>query len=165
MSDELRLSQVEMRFIDHEEVSRRLTYEMCIPIVRQAMITFSRGDTKQLALDNNALLLTARRTPSFTMAAEVPQHAVSNVAARVSKDKRQSLAPGVRMALPSASELLSHGPEDDFVHVHILWLADGKGNGRCEGLRRNRGLIALANDIGDIPFCDAVRQLSSHRSR
>ncbi len=37
-----------MRFIDRDEVSRRLTYEMCIPIVREAMIAFSKGDTKQL---------------------------------------------------------------------------------------------------------------------
>jgi ornithine cyclodeaminase len=37
-----------MRFIDREEVSRRLTYEVCIPIVRDAMITFSRGATRQL---------------------------------------------------------------------------------------------------------------------
>jgi ornithine cyclodeaminase/alanine dehydrogenase-like protein (mu-crystallin family) len=37
-----------MRFIDREEVSRRLTYELCIPIVRQAMIALSRGETKQL---------------------------------------------------------------------------------------------------------------------
>jgi len=37
-----------MRFIDREEVARRLTYEMCIPIVRQAMMAFSAGETKQL---------------------------------------------------------------------------------------------------------------------
>src|SRR5580692_7197482 len=37
-----------MRFIDREEVARRLTYEMCIPIVRDAMIAFSRGQTRQL---------------------------------------------------------------------------------------------------------------------
>jgi ornithine cyclodeaminase/alanine dehydrogenase-like protein (mu-crystallin family) len=37
-----------MRFIDREEVARRLTYEVCIPIVRQAMIAFSKGETKQL---------------------------------------------------------------------------------------------------------------------
>jgi ornithine cyclodeaminase/alanine dehydrogenase-like protein (mu-crystallin family) len=37
-----------MRFIDREEVARRLTYEMCIPIVRQAMIALSCGETKQL---------------------------------------------------------------------------------------------------------------------
>jgi len=37
-----------MRFIDREEVTRRLSYEMCIPIVRDAMIAFSRGETKQL---------------------------------------------------------------------------------------------------------------------
>jgi ornithine cyclodeaminase/alanine dehydrogenase-like protein (mu-crystallin family) len=37
-----------MRFIDREEIARRLTYEVCIPIVRQAMIAFSRGETKQL---------------------------------------------------------------------------------------------------------------------
>jgi len=37
-----------MRFIDREEVARRLTYEVCIPIVRDAMIAFSRGQTRQL---------------------------------------------------------------------------------------------------------------------
>jgi len=37
-----------MRFIDREEVARRLTYEVCIPIVRQAMISLSKGETKQL---------------------------------------------------------------------------------------------------------------------
>jgi ornithine cyclodeaminase/alanine dehydrogenase-like protein (mu-crystallin family) len=37
-----------MRFIDRDEVARRLTYELCIPIVRDAMIAFSRGETKQL---------------------------------------------------------------------------------------------------------------------
>ncbi len=37
-----------MRFIDREEVARRLTYDVCIPIVRRAMIAFSRGETKQL---------------------------------------------------------------------------------------------------------------------
>jgi ornithine cyclodeaminase/alanine dehydrogenase-like protein (mu-crystallin family) len=42
------LSWTNMRFIDREEVARRLTYQRCIPIVRQAMIAFSRGETKQL---------------------------------------------------------------------------------------------------------------------
>ncbi|MGD0987021.1 MAG: ornithine cyclodeaminase family protein [Candidatus Sulfotelmatobacter sp.] len=37
-----------MRFIDREEVTRRLTYDVCIPIVRQAMIALSRGETRQL---------------------------------------------------------------------------------------------------------------------
>jgi len=37
-----------MRFIDREEVAKRLTYELCIPIVRDAMIAFSGGETKQL---------------------------------------------------------------------------------------------------------------------
>jgi ornithine cyclodeaminase/alanine dehydrogenase-like protein (mu-crystallin family) len=37
-----------MRFIDREEVARRLTYDVCIPIIRDAMIAFSRGDTRQL---------------------------------------------------------------------------------------------------------------------
>ncbi len=37
-----------MRFIDRDEVARRLTYEICIPIVRDAMIAFSRGETMQL---------------------------------------------------------------------------------------------------------------------
>lgn len=37
-----------MRFIDREEVKKRLTYERCIPIVREAMIAFSAGETKQL---------------------------------------------------------------------------------------------------------------------
>src|SRR5271170_5234392 len=37
-----------MRLIDREEVARRLTDEVCIPIVRDAMIAFSKGETKQL---------------------------------------------------------------------------------------------------------------------
>jgi ornithine cyclodeaminase len=37
-----------MRFIDQDEVARRLTYEVCIPIVREAMIAFSKGETRQL---------------------------------------------------------------------------------------------------------------------
>lgn len=37
-----------MRFIDREEVARRLTYDICIPIVRDAMIALSKGETKQL---------------------------------------------------------------------------------------------------------------------
>src|SRR3954471_2552153 len=37
-----------MRFIDRDEVSRRLTYDIFIPIVREAMIAFSCGETKQL---------------------------------------------------------------------------------------------------------------------
>jgi ornithine cyclodeaminase len=37
-----------MRIIDRDEVARRLTYEVCIPVVRQAMIAFSRGETRQL---------------------------------------------------------------------------------------------------------------------
>lgn len=36
-----------MRFIDQDEVRARLTYELCIPLVRQAMIAFSRGETRQ----------------------------------------------------------------------------------------------------------------------
>lgn len=36
------------RFIGREEIAQRLTYEICIPIVRDAMIAFSRGETKQL---------------------------------------------------------------------------------------------------------------------
>ena len=37
-----------MRFIDREEVRERLTYEVCIPLVRRAMIALSRGETRQL---------------------------------------------------------------------------------------------------------------------
>src|SRR3979411_1124165 len=37
-----------MRVIERDEVTRRLTYEACIPIVRQAMIDFSNGGTRQL---------------------------------------------------------------------------------------------------------------------
>jgi ornithine cyclodeaminase/alanine dehydrogenase-like protein (mu-crystallin family) len=37
-----------MRFIDREEVGKRLTYKMCIPIVRNAMMALSKGETKQL---------------------------------------------------------------------------------------------------------------------
>src|SRR5215472_5041237 len=36
-----------IRFIDREEVARGLTYERCIPIVREAMTALSRGQTKQ----------------------------------------------------------------------------------------------------------------------
>lgn len=37
-----------IRFIDRDEVARRLTYDISIPIVRDAMIAFSQGETKQL---------------------------------------------------------------------------------------------------------------------
>jgi ornithine cyclodeaminase/alanine dehydrogenase-like protein (mu-crystallin family) len=37
-----------MRVIEREEVARRLTYDLCIPIVRRAMIAFSKGETRQL---------------------------------------------------------------------------------------------------------------------
>jgi ornithine cyclodeaminase len=37
-----------MRFIDRDEVARRLTYKACIPIVRDAMLALSRGETLQL---------------------------------------------------------------------------------------------------------------------
>jgi ornithine cyclodeaminase/alanine dehydrogenase-like protein (mu-crystallin family) len=36
-----------MRVIEREEVAQRLTYEICIPIVRHAMIAFSKGETRQ----------------------------------------------------------------------------------------------------------------------
>jgi ornithine cyclodeaminase len=36
-----------MKVIEREEVARRLTYEVCIPIIRQAMIAFSKGETRQ----------------------------------------------------------------------------------------------------------------------
>jgi ornithine cyclodeaminase len=36
-----------MRVIEREEVARRLTYDLCIPIVRQAMMAFSQGETRQ----------------------------------------------------------------------------------------------------------------------
>ena len=37
-----------MMMIDRDEVRARLTYEVCIPIVRQAMIAYSAGETRQL---------------------------------------------------------------------------------------------------------------------
>jgi ornithine cyclodeaminase/alanine dehydrogenase-like protein (mu-crystallin family) len=37
-----------MRIIDRDEVRARLTYEACIPLLRRAMIAFSRGETRQL---------------------------------------------------------------------------------------------------------------------
>lgn len=37
-----------MRVIDQDEVRSRLTYDVCIPLVRDAMIAFSRGETRQL---------------------------------------------------------------------------------------------------------------------
>jgi ornithine cyclodeaminase len=42
------ISSSTIRFIDRDEVARRLTYERCIPIVRDAMIALSSGETKQL---------------------------------------------------------------------------------------------------------------------
>jgi len=36
-----------MRVIDQNEVREKLTYEVCIPLVRQAMIAFSKGQTRQ----------------------------------------------------------------------------------------------------------------------
>jgi ornithine cyclodeaminase len=36
-----------MLVIGREEVAEKLTYEVCIPIVRQAMIAFSKGETRQ----------------------------------------------------------------------------------------------------------------------
>ena len=37
-----------MRVIGRDEVAQRLTYEVCIPLVRQAMIALSAGETRQL---------------------------------------------------------------------------------------------------------------------
>ncbi|MBS0491084.1 MAG: ornithine cyclodeaminase family protein, partial [Proteobacteria bacterium] len=37
-----------MRVIDRREVAERLTYDLAIPIVREAMIAFSTGQTRQL---------------------------------------------------------------------------------------------------------------------
>lgn len=37
-----------MRVIDRQEVAERLTYDLAIPIVREAMIAFSTGQTRQL---------------------------------------------------------------------------------------------------------------------
>jgi ornithine cyclodeaminase/alanine dehydrogenase-like protein (mu-crystallin family) len=37
-----------MFLIDQDEVKRRLTYDLCIPLVREAMIAFSAGQTHQL---------------------------------------------------------------------------------------------------------------------
>jgi ornithine cyclodeaminase/alanine dehydrogenase-like protein (mu-crystallin family) len=36
-----------MRIIERDEVRQRLTYEVCIPLVRAAMIAFSKGQTRQ----------------------------------------------------------------------------------------------------------------------
>ena len=37
-----------MRLIDADEVQANLTYEVCIPAVRAAMMALSRGETRQL---------------------------------------------------------------------------------------------------------------------
>src|SRR5258708_2663582 len=37
-----------MRLTARDEAARRLTYDLCIPIVRAAMISFSKGETRQL---------------------------------------------------------------------------------------------------------------------
>ena len=36
-----------MRFIDREEVSRHLTYKVCIPVLRDAVMALSKGETKR----------------------------------------------------------------------------------------------------------------------
>ena len=36
-----------MRMIERDEVAERLTYDVCIPIIRQAMIALSKGETRQ----------------------------------------------------------------------------------------------------------------------
>jgi ornithine cyclodeaminase/alanine dehydrogenase-like protein (mu-crystallin family) len=41
------MSDQPIRYIGPEEIARRLTYDVCIPIVRDAMIAFSRGETLQ----------------------------------------------------------------------------------------------------------------------
>jgi ornithine cyclodeaminase len=41
------MSDQAIRYIGHEEIARRLTYDVCIPIVRDAMIAFSKGETLQ----------------------------------------------------------------------------------------------------------------------
>jgi ornithine cyclodeaminase/alanine dehydrogenase-like protein (mu-crystallin family) len=41
------MSEPAIRYIGTEEIARRLTYEVCIPLVRDAMIAFSRGETLQ----------------------------------------------------------------------------------------------------------------------
>lgn len=38
---------IDVRFIDYDEVRERLTFEVCIPLVREAMIAFSAGRTRQ----------------------------------------------------------------------------------------------------------------------
>lgn len=40
-----------MRIIDQHEVARRLTYPVCIPLVRAAMVAFSSGQTRQSLRD------------------------------------------------------------------------------------------------------------------
>lgn len=37
-----------IRIIERSEVAEKLTYDLCIPIVREAMIAFSTGETRQL---------------------------------------------------------------------------------------------------------------------
>src|SRR5262245_22821791 len=36
-----------MRHIDRDEIARKLPYDLCIKVVRDAMIAFSNGETKQ----------------------------------------------------------------------------------------------------------------------
>ena len=45
-----------MRFIDREEVARRLTYDVCIPIVRDAMIAFSKRRDQAASADHRPAL-------------------------------------------------------------------------------------------------------------
>ena len=40
-------NDMSIRLIGREEIARRLTYDVCIPLVRDAMIAFSKGVTLQ----------------------------------------------------------------------------------------------------------------------
>jgi hypothetical protein len=65
-----------------------------------------------------------------------------------------------------ASEFLPRWPEEDLVHVHVLWLADGERHHVRKGLRRYRELSVEVADAGrDVRLRDAVGQLGRDRAR
>src|SRR6266571_6459474 len=78
--------------------------------------------------------------------------------------KFRATGPSRRAASFVRLQVLARGPEQDLVHVHVLRLADGEGDGPRERVGRNRErLIELVKALGDVRLADAVRQFRGHR--
>ena len=88
-----------MRFIDREEVARRLTYEAAIPIVREAMIAFSTGRTRQLL---RSILPLAEGRMFGVMPGALGEHAPGHCTGRRRQFGAMDLQPDLPLALDGA---------------------------------------------------------------